>query len=192
MAIFSSDDLDKLGGPHVRRAWFGELSLPGGTRRLHTGMGKATIGGHDWEGMSDPFGGQLVGLGSIEEPLFGQAIAIDIVVSGGSRDFVKSMFDDRHDVEGVSCTLYFAVFDPESGETLISLKTMVAGKITAPRFSWMGAAVRAIGLRIVSVWEGLNFPTINSEWSPAGQRRRYAGDKGMDFINADIVEEYIA
>jgi hypothetical protein len=54
----------------------------------------------------------------------------------------------------------------------------------------MGAAIRFIQLKIASVFEGLNFPAVDSAWSPSGQRARYPGDKGMDYINAKIIEFY--
>jgi hypothetical protein len=31
---------------------------------------------------------------------------------------------------------------------------------------------------------------MGSMWSPTGQRQRYPGDKGLDYISADIVEVY--
>lgn len=190
MTTFSADDLDRLSGLHIQRAWFASVALPSGTRRLHTGMGPVTIGGQEWEGVSDPFGGQLVEVGSIEEPQFGQAPAIDIVLSGGNREFLKAMWDDRRAIEGAACDMYFAVFDAETGDVLVDLKKMFPGKITAPRFSMKGAAIRAISLKIVSVFEGLNFPKTGAQWSPAGQRARYPGDKGLDFINQEAVELY--
>lgn len=190
MAHFTADDLDALSGPHIQRAWFAEVDLPSGLRRLHTGLGPKEIGGHEWEGVSDPFGGQLVSVGSIEEPRFGQAPAVDVVISGANRAFLKTMWDDRHAVEGAACDLYFATFDAETGAEIIGLTKLYPGKITSPKFAFVGANVRAIQIRIVSIWEGLNFPAARSQWSPAGQRQRYPGDKGLDYINAPIVEDY--
>lgn len=192
MTMFTEDDLDKLSGPHIQRAWFAEVDLPSGLRRLHTGMGTQTIGGHEWEGVSDPFGGQLVGVGSIEEPRFGQAPAIDIIMSGANRAFLKSMWDDRHAVEGARCDMHFAVFDAETADVVIPLVKMFPGKLTAPRFNFVGAAIRSISKKVVSIFEGLNFPTSGSMWSPSAQRARFPSDMGLDFMNADIVEEYKA
>lgn len=190
MTFYAAEDLDKLSGPHIQRAWFAHVVLPSGERRLHTGLGPVEIGGHVWEGVSDPFGGQLVSVGSIEEPRFGQAPAVDVVISGANREFLKTVWDDRHTVEGAQCDLYFATFDAETGEAVIGLRKLYPGKITAPKFAFVGAAVRAVQLRIVSIWEGLNFPAAGAQWSPAGQRQRFPGDKGLDFINAPIIEDY--
>jgi len=191
MATFTADDLAALARPHIQRAWFAHLTLPGGERRLHTGLGPKTIGGYEWQGVSDPFGGQLVAVGQIEEPEFGTAPYIDIAMAGASKTFLKSVWDDRHAIEGAPCDMYFAVFDAETGDVLIDLKKMFPGKLTGISFVIEGLSVRAIKMKVVSPFEGLNFPTTGAMWSPTGQRQRYAGDKGLDFINADIVEEYI-
>jgi nitrite reductase/ring-hydroxylating ferredoxin subunit len=190
MGLFSVDDQSVLSGPHVQRVQLAHVSFPSGERRLHTGMGPFTIGGHTWEGVSDPFGGQLVGLTGLEEPRFGRAVAVDAVFSGANRTFLKSIWDDRHAIEGVSCDLHFAVIDAETGDVLVPVKRLMRGKLSAPRFSFVGSSIRAFTVKIVSIWEGLNFAVTGSMWSPAGQRARYPGDKGMDLVNAEMVEIY--
>jgi hypothetical protein len=69
-------------------------------------------------------------------------------------------------------------------------RRMMQGRLTAPRLVINGPVVRAISLKIIGEFEGLNFPTMGSMWSPTGQRQRYPGDKGLDYISADIVEVY--
>ena len=192
MAIFSAEDLDALSRPHIQRAWFAEVDLPSGLRRLHTGMGPMEIGGHEWEGVSDPFGGQLVGVAGFEEPRFGTAPALDIVFTGANRSFLKAIWDTRHAIEGSRCDFWFATFDAETGEVVIPMKKLYPGRLTAPKLVFGGSSVRAITMRCVTAFEGLNFPETGAAWSPAGQRSRFPGDKGLDFINADIVEEYKA
>lgn len=190
MAEFSSDDLARLASPHVRRAWFAHVVLPSGERRLHTGMGPVTIGGYRWDGISDPFGGQLVGVGTIEEPEFGAAPYVDIVMSGANQTFLKQVWDDRESVEASDCDLYFAVFDAETGEVLIDLKKLFPGKLSGLRFQFGQNVTRTINVKVVTPFEGLNFPETSAMWSPAGQRRRFQGDKGLDQINADITTDY--
>ena len=192
MTFFSSADLDALSGPHVQRAWFVEVALPSGTRNYHTGMGKVTIGGKTWDGVSDPFGGALVSVSGVEEPRFGQAVAIDVVFSGALKAFLKSIWDDKASIEGAQADVYFAVIDSETGDVLIDLKKVFPGKLTAPGILISGSAIRAVNIKIISTWEGLNFPKTGAMWSPAGQRERFAGDKGLDFINSDIIEEFKA
>ncbi|MDI1261731.1 MAG: transcriptional regulator [bacterium] len=190
MALFSAADQTALSGLHVQRVMLAHVSFPSGERRLHTGMGPLEMGGETWEGVSDPFGGQLVGLTGMEEPRFGRAVAIDAVFSGANKTFLKSIWDDRHSIEGVPCDLYFAVIDAETGDVLIPMKQLMAGKLSAPRFSFVGSSIRAFTIKIVSIWEGLNFAVTGSMWSPAGQRARYPGDRGLDLINAEIIEIY--
>lgn len=190
MALFTDEDLEKLSGPHVQRIWCAELVLPSGTRYLHIGSGRLVLGGQTWEGVSDPFGGQLVALSGMEEPRFGKAIAVDALFSGANRAFLKSVWAERREIEGSPLNQYFGVIDWETGELLISLKKVLPGKLTQPRPFFGGAAIRAISIKIISIWEGLNFYVTGSMWSPTGQRKRFAGDKGMDEINNEVIETY--
>lgn len=131
--MFTQQDFEALSGLYVQPAWFARVDFPSGTRWLHTGMGPVEIGDHEWEGISDPFGGQLVGLGAVEELYFGQAPAVDVVMSGANREFLKSVWDDRHVIEGCACDLYFATFDAETGEPVVMFRRMMQGRLTAPR-----------------------------------------------------------
>lgn len=187
---FTESDLDALAGLHVQRTWLAHVIFPSGERRLHTGMGPFVMGGETWEGVSDPFGGQLVALDGVEEPRFGAAVAVNAVFSGANRTFLKSIWDDRAAIEGVQTDLYFATVDAETGAVLIPMKKLMPGKLTSPRFSFIGSSIRAMAMKIVSVWEGLNFAVSGSMWNPAGQRQRYPGDMGMDFVNSELVEIY--
>jgi len=191
MTVFTQADLEKLSRPHVQRAWFVEAMLPSGTRHYHSGMGRVSLGGQIWEGVSDPVGGAMVVIDGMQEPAFGQAVAIDVVFSGASRTFLKSIWDDRQAIEGATANVSFAVIDAETGDVLIGLTRMLDGKLTAPVLRFQGAAIRTVAVKIVSVFEGLNYPVTNGMWSPAGQRARYPGDTGLDTINADIVEDFI-
>jgi len=191
MTVFSDDDLDVLSRPHVQRAWFVEAALPSGTRFYHSGMGRVEIGGQVWEGVSDPIGGAMVAIDAIQEPAFGQAVAVDIIFSGASRSFLKSIWDDRADIEGATANVSFAVVDAETGDVLIDIRRLIDGKFTAPALRFQGAAIRTVAVKIVSVFEALNYPVTNGMWSPAGQRARYPGDRGLDPINGEIVEDYL-
>ncbi|MEM8664212.1 MAG: transcriptional regulator [Pseudomonadota bacterium] len=190
MTIFTEADLDQLEGPHVQRAWFADIRFPAGRRRVHTGYGTVTIGGHEWEGVNDPFGAQAVQLGNVQEARFGEAPAVSVVISGANRAFLKEMWDT--DLEGVPCDLYFAVFDGETGGILIDLRLLFEGRLTGFSFDIQGLGVRAVTSKIVSRDEGRNFPATRWDWSPAGQRSRYPDDAGMDFVGSDIQVDFKA
>lgn len=187
-AIFSAADIARLSAPHVARAEFADVQFPSGRRRLHTGFGPVTVGGYTWEGLNDPYGGQLVQLGGMQEPRFGRAPAVDAVFAGTNKTFLKQVWDD--DVEGVACDLYWAMFDGETGEVLSDLVLLLKGRLSAPRIAFEGLGVRSIAIRIVGADEGLNFPVPRSDWSPADQRARYPGDKGLDFVGSELIEVY--
>lgn len=188
--LFSSDDLAKLSAPHVCRQFFADVEFadPIGRRRLHTGTGPITIGGQTWYGTSDPFGGQLVGLAGVQEARFGQAPAITAVFSGASLTWFKAIWDE--DIEGTACTIYFAVFDQETGEVLIDLKRVFDGRLSSPAFEMVGLGIRAATIKVISKDEGIQYPATRYDWSPAGQRSRYPADEGLDLIGSDLIEYY--
>ena len=186
--MFDEADFTVLEGPHVARAWFADVDLASGRRRLFTGLGSVTVGGHTWEGVNDPFGGQLVALGSVQEPRFGTAPAVPVALSGANRTFLRDLWNAKN--EGRRCDLYWAAFDGETGDVLIPLRLLFRGRLSAPTLEALPRGGRAIAFNIVSINEGLNFPAPNLAWSPAGQRSRYPGDKGLDHIGSDLVEVY--
>lgn len=189
MAIFTEADLDGLAAPHVGRAWFLEMDLPSGIHRLHNGTGRVSIGGHEWRGVTDPIGGQLVALSNVEEPRFGQAVAVQITLSGANREFFKSINDSARAIEGRRADLYFAVIDQETGEVLIGLKKLFPGKLSAPKTRWEGVGVRTVSVTIESIWSSQNYP-FGGKWNGADQRRRYPGDKGLDFVGVKVSENW--
>lgn len=188
MALFSSDDLAALSGPHVQRAFFFDVIWPTERRRYHTGTGPVEIGGFTWQGVNDPFGAALVSLGEVEEPRFGTAPAISILFSGANKDFLREVWTT--DLEGVACDPYFAAFNAESGAVVVGLRKLFEGKVTAPMIECEGLAVRAVSVRIVDIEEGLNYPVTQTQWSPAGHRSRYPGSKGMDYVGSKIIVDF--
>lgn len=186
----SAGMLEALSGPHVRRAWFAYIELPTGARRFHTGLNPVNIGGFEWEPVNDPFGGQLVGLNSIMKPKFGTASYIDIIISGANRDYLKAVWDMRHEIEGVKAEFSFATFDGETNDVIIPLTKMATMQLTSPSQVREGTTIRALRMRAVSVFESLQFAEPFSQWSPAGQRARYPGDKGLDTTGSEIVTNF--
>jgi hypothetical protein len=188
-AIYSADEFDILSGPHVARAWFLEMDLPSGLSRVHSGVGTISIGGYDWRGVTDPIGGQLVELSAVEEPRFGQAVAVTITLSGANLAFFQSVKTDARAIEGVRADIYWAAFDGETGQYVIGLKKLFPGKITAPRLKWSGVGVRAVSITVESIWSSQNFG-FGGRWNSADQQRRYAGDKGLDWVGQKIGEQW--
>lgn len=186
MAVFSTHDMSLLSGPHVARCWFGDFDLPSGRQRLHSGVGQVVAGGYTWKGVSDPIGGQLVSISDVEDPRFGQAAKIDITISSVNLEFFRSVKGDARGIEGRPATIYFGMFDPET-EDLIMFRQLFPGFMSSPSLHRHGVGGRYIGLTIESFWEAQNYP-FGGRWSPADQRRRYAGDKGLDLIGVKVSE----
>lgn len=189
MALFSTSDLEWLRAPHVAREWFGYFDLPSGEAWLYGGAGRITVDGQEYRGVSDPIGGQLVSVSAVEDPRFGQAAKIDIILASVNVAFFRSVKTDARSLEGRTAILRFGVFDPETGEMRL-FKSMFPGKMSAPSLHRQGVGTRYVGLTIEGFWEAQNYP-FGGKWTPADQRRRYAGDKGLDFVGVTVSEQWI-
>jgi hypothetical protein len=190
-AIISADDRAKLSRPDVRRCWFGRFDFPDGVKYWHDGVGSIAIGGNTYIGVSDPLSGRMVGVGDIDEPAFGQAASIALVLSGVSKAFVQSVFTTARAIEGRSATVYWAAFDGETQEILTALVPLFPlGKMSAPALHWEGIGRRWASLTIEDRWSSLNFAP-GGKWNPVGQHQRFAGDKGLDFVGVSVSENWV-
>lgn len=186
MPIFSEADFERLSAPHVARAWFCEIDLPSGVKRLHSGVGRVTAGGFEWRGVSDPIGGQLVRVEAVEDPRFGQAAAVAITIGGISAEFWTEIKTTAREMEGDRFDLHWASFDPETGIIDVTLKKLFPGKLSSP------ALFRSFGVRhcvftVESLWQSQNYP-FGGRWNAADQERRFSGDLGGQFIGVKVQE----
>jgi hypothetical protein len=187
-SLFSEADRSFLRRPHISRVWFAELDLPSGLARLHSGAGRVTVGGYEWRGITDPGGQQLVSIGSVEEPRFGVAAKLDIVISGVNIPFLRSVKDTARELEGRSANVYWCAFDQETAEPWSSgMKKLWPGKLSSPIMRWAGSGVRTVSFAIEGPWQSQSYP-FGGKWNPADQRRRYPGDKGLDFVGVKVQE----
>jgi hypothetical protein len=184
---FTAAEIEKLRGIHVARAWFAEIDLPSGFWRLHNGVGTVTAGGYEWKGISSPVGGQLVSISQVEAPRFGQAAKVDIIISGVTAAFMQSIRDLGTDLEGRSCDLYFMCFDMETEDSNTSLVKLFPGRLSSPSLIREGIGTRLITLSIESPFHAQNFP-FGGMWNGASQRRRFPGDKGLDYMGVKFQE----
>lgn len=186
--ILSVADIASLSGPHIARAWFADLDLPSGTLFVTNATGRHTIGGNTYLGISNPVLGPLVSVGQVDEPQFGQAASVQIVLAGVTAAFIQEFKSVAGEIEGRAASLSWAAFDGETQQIKTALIPVFPfGRLTAPSISWQGIGARAISLTIESIWQAKNFPP-GGRWNPASQRSRYAGDKGLDFVGVQITE----
>ena len=59
-----------------------------------------TVEGQEYLGVSDPLSGRLASIGQVEEPQFGQAAAVAIVLTGASKEFIQSVHATARQIEG--------------------------------------------------------------------------------------------
>lgn len=189
MTVFTQDELEPLRALHVDRAWFVELDLPDGLARLHNGVGRVSVGGKEWRGVSDPTTAQLVQISAVEEPRFGQAVSVNITLSGANKAFLQSVHTTRKEIEGRRADVFWAAFNGETGEVLIGPKKLFPGRMTSPVIQWQDIGIRTVSLTIESLWSGDNYP-FGGRWSDADQRRRYPGDKGLMFVGQEVQEKW--
>lgn len=186
--LFSAEAWEFLRRPHISRVWFVELDLPSGITRMHSGAGRVVVDGHEWRGITDPGGNQLVSVGAVEEPRFGVAAKLDIVISGVNVELLRYIKDTARAIEGRSATVSWGAFDQETAEPWSEgLKALWPGRLSSPVIRWAGTGVRTISFAIEGPWQSQSFP-FGGKWNPADQRRRYPGDKGLDFVGVKVQE----
>lgn len=183
----TSDQIAVLRRPNVARGLFVEVEFPSETRRYHNGAGNVTIGGYEWFGVTDPVSGQMVSINAIEEPRFGQAASLGIVLSGIRAEFMREIYTLATDLEGLRADVYFVAFDTETLDIAIPLKKLFPGFLSSPKNHWQAIGERYVSLTIESTWQAQNYP-FSERWTNADQQRRYTGDLGLSLLGVTVNE----
>jgi hypothetical protein len=183
-SIFSEAQVAQLSRLHVSRGQFLEVALPTGTRRFHDGFGRVTVGGHVWEGVSNPFGeGQISGTLPYQAPRLGTLPKVTIALIATDLAFLKSI-RDLVGFYGLSANLYWGLFDAETQQAVGDLVLVFEGKLSNYTISRKN---RVVTFDLDGPLQSLQSP-YGDIWNPAQQRRRFAGDKGMDFLGEEKEE----
>lgn len=203
-ALYSTEEEIKfLRRPHVQRAWFAELHLPSGIARVHPGVGNFKIGyfegdiyfEDEWRGLSDPLGPMLVHIDPVEDPRFGTAVSVNILISGANKEFIRYIHENAAAIEGVQADLYWAPFDAETGLPKFGLKRAFPGMLSAPAIEWEGVGRRTVAFTIESIWLSQDDP-YGGTWSYIGQKKRAlalfgdANDLGGQYIGVRVQETW--
>jgi len=190
MALFTTDEAARLKGPHIGRGWFAEIQLASGTWYLHNGVGTVTHAEHDWRGVSDPLGGTLAAVEEAEEDRFGQAVAVRVLLAGVNAAFWASVKLEARGMEGRPAKLYWALIDPEDGTIGIFKSLFPMGcRISTPRLHHEGIGTRYVAITFEGFWQSQNYP-FGGRWNDADQRRRFPGDKGLQYAGSDVHEQW--
>lgn len=186
--IFTPDEIEQLRSPHIFQAWFLQIEMPDGATRLHNGCGRRIVDGVEWTGITNPFSGVIVSLDGVEEPEFGQAASVNVVLSGADREFMKYMRSIVDQLEGAECELYWGAFNQYEQIVIGGLKALFPkGHMSAPSFQWEGIGQRDISFTIEGIWTQMNY-AAGRRWNAADQQRAYAGDLGCNFAGVKILE----
>lgn len=155
---------------------------------MHSGSGRVEIGGHEWRGVTDPFGQQMLAMSAVEDSRFGQAAKIDVSISGVNVEFLRSVKDTAREIEGRRADVFWCAFDQETVQPWSGgLKKLFPGYMSAPAISWVGVGQRLVKITIESLWQSQNYP-FGGKWSPADLKRRFPGAKGLDYVGVKVQE----
>lgn len=190
--LTGSDLLDALDAPHLAFVWLAAFDLPGlGWQYFHNGIGDFEHDGLTWAGVSRPNGGQVVTISSIEEPRFGAAPVVTIVLSGADRAFLRSVWTSRRSLEGRRADVLMAVIDQETERVILPPRTVFRrGRMSAVAFEMEGLSLRTITLSVEGLWSSKNFAP-GGMWNPADQQRRYPGDRGLEMMGVTVQEQVV-
>lgn len=186
--LFSNNDREHLRGRNIGQEIFVEIDHPTlGWLYYHGGVGRVTIDGKEYRGVTNPSGTQVVSVGTIEDRRFGTAVAVNVAISGANAAFMSEMKSIARTLEGRAANVYFGLFKFGTHDILL-WKNVLPGLMTAPSLIWEGAGTRTILLTIESEDQARNFST-GDRWSPAGIRKKWGPDiKGFDFMGVDVKE----
>lgn len=176
------------GNHHVARNLYFEVEYPDGWRYYHTAWGSEEHNGKIWHGVNDPAGSAVVAISDIPQEEYGQAPYCVITIAAATRGFIREYYMNRDAFEGAGINIYDRVVDQETQYENLPLDRIFSGHLTAGEIQRTSNKHRSLTVKAVSRFEGLRFPSTLYEWSPAGARKRNAGDKGQDFINAELIE----
>ncbi len=189
MAVaFSPEQVEALRAPHVARAFFAAFDLPGGMLRLHSGVGRLTLSGQDWTGVDDPAGGVLLSVSQVQEPRLGSAASVTFTLSGSTLAFLQEVRAARRQIEGRPAQVWWQMFDQESQVPIGPMQPLFPmGRMTSPAFLAEGIGGRSLTITVESVWSAQNFAP-GGRWNDADQRRRFPGDRGLEFVGVEVKE----
>jgi hypothetical protein len=184
MARIPVDQIALLRAMHASPCLFADVQLPGGRRRYSTAMRRLTVGGYQWEAITDPILGRLVGVGPITEPRFGQAANVDLIVGGVGEDWLGD------GVQGAQCDLYWCIHDPETDAPLAGLTRLMRGRLSSPREFASALVTRAIHISVEPRMAALNFGETSTRWTNAAHMRLWPGDRIFEYLGAEFTETY--
>lgn len=174
-------NLDAFQAPHVARGWFVYMDLPVGESRLHTGIGTINILEHDWKGITNPIGGTLAGVSSVDQPKFGVAGVVSLSISGVDEEFYSDVFEQSDDIEGRVSELYFATIDQETGQFLTRPQRYIRGFLSSPKHARTDKRSRSVAVNVENIWFRSNQP-FSGKWNNPNQQEIFPQDKGLQLV----------
>lgn len=162
-------------GEMVGFARFVRLGFLEKEMRLWEEFGDIEVGGEVWQGGR--------GIGSMGETGFGSDDAADVdtyTLTGVTPEIVALALDGAP-VRGRPVTKYGCFFRDDLTPTSDGLFVMKMGFMDTLQAAGQGASQRSVTLKVESYFVHRNRPAY-LHWSDAYQKKRFAGDRGFEYI----------
>jgi hypothetical protein len=192
MSLFPDTIAAALGGEKVLCAPLVRFDFTSETMRLWAGYGELeTLDGETWQGI-----GSLGSMSGIEQAINGEAPVATFTLSGIDADIVRLARDEfEAEVLGRQAQVLVQFFgqddadDPDNQRPLDNPYPVWSGRCLSPSFSFTEDGTRRIDLACESLFSLRSRPQY-SMYTDADQQRRFAGDKGFEFV-ASLVNKTV-
>lgn len=186
--VFTAEEVALLGGPRVTYTILGRFDFASGTVHLWPGAGTLFgLGGHDWQGVTDPDGNRMVNISEVAMPEPGVASIIRVELTGIDADFIEAAYDDALEVEGRPAELFIQVFDANEDPIGAPKSLDPTSYMTAFSYRAGGIGERSVSISIEGIWSAKDFPP-GARLTDIDQQRRNPGDRVCRFVGWTIEE----
>lgn len=180
MSIFPETVAAHLAGRTVRASFLVLLDFVTTPKRIWTGAGKLTTGGHDWFGL-----GELGSITGLEQAVNGEAPETSFKLSGINSEIMnlaRNEWEDEAKDRLIKVFIQFHNYEDDRPLELFDEPFAVwAGRMQTPVFEMQGPITRSITVAAESLFSLRSRPSF-SQYTDADQRARFAGDEGFEFV----------
>jgi hypothetical protein len=176
MGFFNSTIAAAASGKTVRVAPLVKFDFLSSSRSVWPGYGSISAGAQTWEGI-----GSFGSMSEIDAPIGGSAPDMTFTLSGVDAGFVTLSLGDPNEIKGRPVRVYLQFFN-EDWATLDDPIAIYLGTMDVMRVKSDGPTKRIIEVTAETLFIGRGMSRW-AYWSDRDQNRRFAGDRGLEFIS---------
>jgi hypothetical protein len=170
---FSTPNINAAIADTVAPILFAELDFSSGFVRVHSGIGTITWGGYDWLGV-----GTFGNVSAIEDTAELQRQTVSYTLNGIPSTMMSIVLGENY--QGRSAKTYLGFFNRSTYVLADTPELMSLGKMDVSTVDEGGTlSVTVTAESRIAAW---NRPVIR-RYTHAEQKSRFAGDKGLEFID---------